>query len=205
MMSIHDAAGTNWPDALIAKPVGRLHPAVDAEDPEGRDEGADRHHQRRGEVQPLPHPLHPEQHHAQESGFEEEGGQHLVGHQRADDRSRLVGEDRPVGAELIGHDDARDDAHGKDDGEDLQPVFEQIEIERLAGPQPQPFEHRQIARQPDRKGREDEVEAHREGELDTRQNQRVHLVEHGFQPRLARPLHAARACGKRNRRSGDCI
>src|SRR3546814_13043135 len=38
--------------------------------------------------------------------------------------------------------------------------------------------HRQIARQPDRKGREDEVEAHREGELRTRENDRIEMLEH---------------------------
>ena len=78
---------------------------------------------------PLPDLVHAEQHHAEEAGLEEEGGQHLIGHQRADDRPGLVGEHRPVGAELVGHDDARDDAHGEDDGEDLQPVAEQVEID----------------------------------------------------------------------------
>ena len=77
---------------------------------------------------PLPTLLHAEQHHAEEAGLEEEGGQHLIGHQRPDDRPGPVGEDRPVGAELVGHDDARDDAHREGDGEDLQPVAEQVEI-----------------------------------------------------------------------------
>src|SRR3546814_1644229 len=35
-----------------------------------------------------------------------------------------------------------------------------------------------LARQPDRKGREDEVEAHREGELRTRENDRIEMLEH---------------------------
>jgi hypothetical protein len=63
--------------------------------------------------------LHAEQHDAEEAGLEEEGGQHLVAHQRADDRAGLVGEGRPVGAELVGHHDARHDAHAEGDGEDL--------------------------------------------------------------------------------------
>ena len=142
-----------------------LHPAVDAEDPEGGDEGADGDHQRRDEVEFLAHPLEPEQHHAEEARFEEEGGQHLIGHQRADDRPRLVGEHRPVGAELVGHDDAADDAHRKGDRENAQPVAEQVEIFLLAGHQPARFEHREKARQPDREGGEDEVKADREREL----------------------------------------
>jgi hypothetical protein len=112
----------------------RLHPAVGGEDPEGGNEGADSHRKRRGEMQRLADPVHAEQHDAQEAGLEEEGRQHLVGHQRADHRPDLVGEDRPVGAELVGHDDARHHAHAEGEREDLQPVLEQVEIDRAARP-----------------------------------------------------------------------
>ena len=122
--------------------------------------------------------VHAEQHHAEETRLEEEGGQHFVGHERPDYRPGDVGKDRPVGAELIAHDDARDDAHGEGDGEDLEPVFEQVEIELLAGLEPQTLEHCEIARQPDREGREDEMEAHREGELYPGEKQGVELFEH---------------------------
>jgi hypothetical protein len=40
-----------------------------------------------------------------------------------------------------------------------------IEIERVAGLEPQRLEHHQVAREPNGKGREDEVERHREREL----------------------------------------
>ena len=121
--------------------------------------------ERGGEVQAAADLVHAEQHDAQEPGLEEEGRQHLVGHQRADDGPRPVGEHRPVGAELVGHDQARDHAHAEGDREDLQPVFEQVEIDRPAGPQPQPFEDGEIAREPDREGRKDEMERDGEGEL----------------------------------------
>ena len=109
-------------------PHRRLHPAVDRQDPESGHEGPHRDHQRGGEMELLADAVHAEQHDAEEPGLEEEGGQDLIGHQRADDGAGNVGEDRPVGAELGAHHDARDDAHGEGDGKDLQPVFEQVEI-----------------------------------------------------------------------------
>jgi len=158
-----------------------LHPAVHAQDPEGGHKSAQRHHQRRGEVQLLADLVHPEQHHAEEACFEEERRQHLVGHQWPDYRPRLVREHRPVGAELVGHDDAGHDTHRKGDREDLQPVFEQVEVDALACLEPQPLQHRQIAGEPDREGREEEMKAYRKGELDPREQQGVKIFKHGQQ------------------------
>ncbi len=162
-------------------PRRSLHPAIDAEDPKGRHKGAERDHQRRGEVQLLADFLHPEQHHAKEARFEEEGGQHLIGHQRPDHRPGLVREHRPVGAELVGHDDAGDDAHRESNREDLQPILEQVMIDRFAGLKPQPLKHGEVARQPDREGREEEVEADGERELDPRKQQSVEVLKHDQQ------------------------
>ena len=83
-----------------------LHPAVDRENPEGRDEGAERYRQRRDEMQLAPDLVDAEQHHAQESGFEEEGSEHFIGHERPDHWPGAIRKDRPVGAKLVGHDDA---------------------------------------------------------------------------------------------------
>src|SRR6266542_2309382 len=63
--------------------------------------------------------LEAEQHDAEEAGLEEERSQYFIGHQRADHRTRFVGEGRPVGAELVGHHDARHHAHAERDGKDL--------------------------------------------------------------------------------------
>ena len=81
-------------------------------------------------------------------------------------------------AELVRHDDAGHHAHGEHHGEDLQPVLEEIEIQRLAGLQPQRFEHREKTCQPDRERREDEVKADRESELDAGEQKRVGVVKH---------------------------
>ncbi len=125
--------------------------------------------------------VHAEQHHAEEARFEEERGQNLVAEQRPDDRPGFVGEDRPVGAELVGHDDARDDAHGEGDRKDAQPIAEDIEIDGFAGRKPQPFEHGEVARKADGEGGEQEVPDDDEGELETgeidgaRQHGRIRL------------------------------
>jgi hypothetical protein len=87
-------------------------------------------------VEALAHALAAEEHHAQEPRLEEEGGEHLTGHERSDHRAGAVGEDAPVGAELVGHDDAGNHAHPEGDGEDLLPVFEEREIVRIARANP---------------------------------------------------------------------
>ena len=91
------------------------------------------------EVQPVADALAAEQHDAEEARLEEEGGQHLVAHQRPDHRPGLVGEGRPVGAELVAHDDAGDDAHAEGDGEDGLPVVEEL------ADRPRPCFHSQSA------------------------------------------------------------
>ena len=169
------SAGTNWPDVVERVAGRRLHPAVDRENPERRDEGAERDHQRRQEVQSRPHARQAEQHDAEESRFQEEGGQHLVTHQWADDRAGLVGEHAPVGAELVAHDDARHDAHAERHCENLLPVIEQVEEDHAAGEEPEAFEHGEVTGEPDRDRRKDDVEADREGELQPRECQCVDI------------------------------
>ena len=69
-----------------------------------------------------------EEHDPEKARLEEEGGQHLVAHQRADHRSGLVGEDAPVGAELVGEHDAGDDAHAEGERERLHPDAEEPDV-----------------------------------------------------------------------------
>ena len=139
---------------------------------------ADRDHQRGEEMQAAADALEAEQHDAEEARLEEEGGQHLVAHQRPEHRPGLVGEHAPVGAELVAHDDAGDDAHAEGDGEDLLPVVEEVEVDLSRRPQPQRLEHGEIAGEPDREGREDDVERDGEGELHPGQHDRIPSFEH---------------------------
>ncbi len=124
-------------------------------------------------------PRQAEQHHAEKPRLQKEGRQHLVTHQRPDDRTGLVREHAPVGAELVAHDDARDDAHAERHREDLLPVIEEVEKDDCDRSTSQSaFEHGQVARQPDRNRREDDVKADREGELQPRECQCVDV--HGL-------------------------
>ncbi|MNN26478.1 hypothetical protein D3C81_1399830 [compost metagenome] len=149
--------------------LGRLHPAVGGEDPEGGDDGADGHHHRREEVQARSHAVPAEQHDAEEAGLEEEGGEHLVGQQRPGDRAGKVGEGAPVGAELVGHDQAGHHAHAKVDGEDLRPEVVEVAVDLLIRSQPQAFKHGQVTGKADGDGGEQDMEGNGEGELDSSQ------------------------------------
>ena len=116
-------------DDLVA--LRGLHPAVRGEDPGRRDQRAERHHERGEEVQPRPDPVPAEQHDAEEAGLEEERGQHLIGQQRAGHAAGEGREAAPVGAELVGHDQAGDDAHGEIDREDLRPEMVEVAVDRV--------------------------------------------------------------------------
>ena len=191
-MIAHQSTGTNCAGGVGGEAGRRLHPRIGGDDPGGRDQRADRDHRDGEHVQPVADALAAEQRDAEEAGLEEEGGQHLVAHQRADHRAGLVGEAGPVGAELVAHHDARDDAHAEDDGEHRLPVVEELQVRRVALPQPQRVEHREVAREPDREGREDEVERDRERELDAGQQLRGLAKGHGAaSDRAARALAPA--------------
>ena len=125
-----------------------------------------------------PGPLAPEQHDAEETGFQEEGREHLIAHQGPEDRPGLVGKDRPVRAELIAHHDARHDAHAEDDREDLHPIAEDVHIDVPPGDRVQRQDDPQIGGEADREGREDDVERDREGELDSRKQDGIETLEH---------------------------
>jgi hypothetical protein len=147
------------------KTLRRLHPAIGRENPEGRDQGADRDHQGGAEVGAWTHALPAEQHDAEEARFEEERGHHFVHQQRSGDRSGETGKARPVGAELIAHHDAGDDAHTEGDCEDLRPEQAKIFVVRLAGFQPAPFKDGDEAGEADAERRKNNVERNGERKL----------------------------------------
>ncbi len=152
---------------------GRVHPAVGGEDPCRRDQRADGDHHRREEMQPGPDALPAEQHDAQEPGFEEERRQDFVCEQRSRHAAGEIGEVAPVGAELVGHHEARHHAHAEVDGEDLRPEQVEVAKDHALRPQPARLEHREVAREADRDRRENDVERDREPELDPGQHQCV--------------------------------
>ncbi len=154
----------------------RLHPGIDRDDPERGDCGADSDQTGGREVKRLADAAHAKKHHTQEAGLKEERRHHLIGHQRPDDRSCLVGKDSPVGAELVGHDNPGNDTHAKRNGKYLQPVFEEVQVDAVPCYKPESFENGQIAGQADRESRKDNVERHGEGELCPSQYDRIESV-----------------------------
>ncbi|MNC58950.1 hypothetical protein D3C75_1087230 [compost metagenome] len=142
-----------------------LHPTVGGKDPEGRDQGAERHHHRGKEVQTTADAVPAKQHDPQEASLEEERGQHLVGEQRAGNGAGEVGEAAPVGAELVGHDQAGNHPHAEVDGEDFRPEVIKVTVDLVVGPQPEAFEDCQVARQANGDGREQDMERHGKGKL----------------------------------------
>src|SRR6267378_1201756 len=71
-----------------------------------------------------------------------------------------------------------DDAHAETDCENLRPEEVEFAINQLAGSQPQPLEHGEIAREPDADRGEDDVGRDRERELQPRKYQYVTGLEH---------------------------
>ena len=90
-----------------------LHPAVGRQDPKGREQRSPGHHQGRDQMRPARYQPAPEQHHAEKSGFEKEGGQPLISEERRQHIGGGVGKPAPIGAELERHDDARHNAHAE--------------------------------------------------------------------------------------------
>src|SRR3546814_9049087 len=84
-------------------------------------------------MQPQPHPLPAEQHDAKKAGLKEEGGEDFVGQQWPGNAAREIRKIAPVGAELVGHDQARDHAHAEIDGKNLDPVKIELAVDRVAG------------------------------------------------------------------------
>ena len=174
--------GDELPFGVDGEAGRRLHPGIGRQDPERRDQRAHGDHQGGEKMQPVADPFQAEQHDPEKARLEKEGGQHLIGHQGADHGAGLVGKRRPVGAELVGHHDARHHAHAERDREDLQPVIEQVDEYLAPGPQPERFQHREVTGKPDREGRKYDVERHREGELRPRQHHGIPALEHRHHP-----------------------
>ena len=111
----------------------RLHPAVGRQDPERREQRAERHHQRCNEMGPGRHQLAPEQQHAEKRRLEKKCRQALVGEQRRQDIGGGVRIAAPVGAELERHDDAGDHAHPEGDRENPDPEHRDAKIDVAPG------------------------------------------------------------------------
>ena len=155
-----------------------LHPGVVAEDPERRGHGAEGDHAAGEEVEARRDAATAEHDDAEEGGFQQEGGEAFVAEQRALDGAGALGHHAPVGAELEGHDDAADHAHAEGEGEDLEPEVEDAAVDGAAGGQRHAFQRGKPGGEADGEGREDDVEADDEAELDAGEEDRIECHVH---------------------------
>jgi hypothetical protein len=135
----------------------------------------------------IRHAFTAEQHDPEERRFQHEGGECFVTEQRSPDRTGLLRQHTPVGAELKRHDDAGHDSHAERHREHLQPEIEHPRVENVAGSQSRALDRREPRRQPDRECREDDVKGDNERELEARQENRIEL--HGQGALIVRSDH----------------
>ncbi len=162
-------------EAPVDEPVAarRLHPAVHGENPERRQQRAERDERRRQRVRPLRHAPAAEQQHAEERRFEEERGQHLVRHEAADHVRRRRDEAAPVRAELERHHDPRHHAHPERHREDPQPERGKTPVDVAARRPRERLERRDVAREPHGERGQQDVQRDDPRELKARQEQGV--------------------------------
>ena len=150
-----------------AKSLRGLHPAVGRQNPKRRNQGPDGDDDGRGKMHPGTHAIPAEEHDPEKGCLQEESREHFVSQQRTQDVSAFVGKRGPVGAELKGEHHPRDHPHPEGNREYLGPHAVNFRIDGVAGFQPAPLKHRQPAGQPDREGRENNVEGYGESELNS--------------------------------------
>jgi len=93
-------------------------------------------------VQATAHAVPAEQHHTEEARFKEERGQYFIRQQRPGHSTREVAEAASVGAELVGHDQAQDNAHAEVHGKDFRPEVVEVAVNALLGLEPKAFKYR---------------------------------------------------------------
>ena len=87
----------------------------------------------------------------------------------AEDGAGFIGKYAPVGAELVAHYEAGDDAHTEYDGEGFYPVMKEIVVNGFTRQEPQGFQYCKKARQTNGKCWKDNMECNCERELNAGQ------------------------------------
>src|SRR5580692_7495374 len=148
-------------------------------------------------MKPWSHAAQPEEHDSEKAGLKEERGQDFERdhwtYGRACDLSEVC-ESQP---EFKGEHNASDHADTECHGENAEPEAVDLQVDRIPGLQPQSFHHGKEHRQADGRGREDDVEAHREGELHTSEDRSTQVHDgspsFGASPMMTLVVRIARA------------
>ena len=112
-------------------------------------------------------------HDAEERGLEEKRCQYFITQQGTRNVTGTLHKARPVGAELKAHGNARDNAQGEGQRIDLDPKVISVLPVHVAGLGEAHAKEQQKPPQPDRDGREQDVECDVRRKLDAREYKRV--------------------------------
>ena len=157
----------------------RVHPRIERQDPKGRRCGAQSHQPGGQGMHPFADPTTPEQHDAQEGGFQKESGEHFISEQGSRHIAHGVHETRPIGAKLKAHGDAADHAQGEGQGKNLDPELVGVHPVLLPSRYKPGFEKQQKPAHGDADGGKQNMESDVGSKLQTRQYNGVKGV-HGL-------------------------
>ena len=142
-----------------------LHPRVGYQNPYGRDAGSDTGHPSSEQVCLLAYLVPSEEHDGEEGSFHEEGQDAFDSERSPEDIAHEPGIIAPVGTKLELEDDARSNAHGKVDGEELHPELGGVLPKIVFLNYIQGFHGGHDDSQPQGKGHENPMVTGRKGEL----------------------------------------
>src|SRR5580692_8943230 len=148
-------------------------------------------------MKPWSHAAQPEEHDSEKAGLKEERGQDFERDHWTYDWACDLSEVCESQPEFKGEHNAGDHADTERHGEDAEPEAVDLQVDGVPGLQPQSFHHGKEHRQPDGRGREDDVEAHREGELHASEHRRIQVHDRspssGACPMMTPAVSIARA------------
>ena len=156
------------------EPLRGLHPRVGHQDPQGAEMRPEHDQEGCQEPHPGPEPIAAEQHQAEEPALQGEREHALGGQQAPEHVADEPGVLRPVHPERELLDEPGRDAHREHQPVDLHPEDGGLPPDGVPGADVLPGHPDQEDPEPHRDGREDEVEARRQGELESRQEFGVH-------------------------------
>src|SRR3984957_14737939 len=124
-------------------------------------------------MKPRSHASEPEEHDSEKAGLKKERGQDFERDHWTYDWACDLSEVCESQPEFKGEHNASYHAHTECHGEDAEPEAVDLQVDVVRGLQPQSLHRGKEHRQADGRGRKDDLEAHREGELPASENRRV--------------------------------
>src|SRR5580700_8224599 len=148
-------------------------------------------------MKPWSHAAESEEHDSEKAGLKKERGQDFERNHWTYDWACDLSEVCESQPEFKGKHNASNHADTERHGEKAEPEAVDLQVDGVPGLQPQSFHHGKEHRQADGRGREDDVEAHREGELHASEHRRIQVHDRppssGARPMMTPAVSIARA------------